>query len=124
MTTSAGEVIFLLRATSPIALSKHADQPAANNCSGLVPMRSEPGIDSLTSSRPSELRDWPFSRPPVVWVLAVYTTLPGVVARSVSSWVMVGSLNFFPAVFCVWPMCLADGARRHVHDSRAPRPSD
>jgi len=38
--------------------------------------RGEPGIDSLTSSRPSELRDAPFSRPPVVRVLAVYTTFP------------------------------------------------
>jgi len=49
-----------------------------------------PGVESLTSRRPSELRDTPFSRPPLVWVLAVYTTYPswGVV-RSFSSWVMV-----------------------------------
>ena len=50
---------------------KHADQPAANNCSGLVPVPDVPGDESLTSRRPSELRDAP-SRPPVVWVLAVY----------------------------------------------------
>ena len=62
---------FLLRAASAIALSKQADQPAANNCSGLVPMRAEPGVESLMSRWPSELRDTPFSRPPVVWVLAV-----------------------------------------------------
>src|SRR5439155_27005736 len=66
--------IFLLRATSAIALSKQADQPDANSCSGLVPIRAEPGLESLMSSRPSELREAPFSRPPAVSVLAVYTT--------------------------------------------------
>src|SRR5258708_37687293 len=74
MLTSAGSAIFLLRAASAIALAKHADQPAANSCSGLVPMRAEPGVESLMSSRPSELREAPFSRPPMVSVLAVYTT--------------------------------------------------
>src|SRR5258708_2226660 len=74
MLTSAGSAIFLLRAASAIALSKQADQPAANSCSGLVPMRAEPGVESLMSSRPSELREAPFSRPPVVSVLAVYTS--------------------------------------------------
>src|SRR5258708_3632663 len=96
MATSAGKVIFLLRAASAIALSKQADQPAANSCSGLVPMRAEPGVESLMSRRPSELREAPFSRPPVVWVLAVYATFPiwGAV-RSFSRWVMVRSL--FPS---------------------------
>src|SRR5450755_1196728 len=74
MLTSAGSAIFLLRAASAIAFPKEADQPAANSCSGLVPMRAEPGVESLMSSRPSELRDAPFSRSPVVLVLAVYTT--------------------------------------------------
>src|SRR5260370_16399063 len=74
MLTSAGVAIFLLRASSAMALSKQADQPAANSCSGLVPMRAEPGVESLMSSRPSELREAPFSRPPMVSVLAVYTT--------------------------------------------------
>ena len=44
---SAGSAIFLLLAASAIALSKQADQPAANSCSGLVPMRAEPGADEL-----------------------------------------------------------------------------
>src|ERR1700722_6624723 len=74
MLTSAGSAIFRLRAASAIAFAKEADQPAANSCSGLVPMRAEPGVESLTSSRPSRLREAPFSRSPVVLVLAVYTT--------------------------------------------------
>src|SRR5260370_36576234 len=89
MARSDGRAIFLLRAASPIALSKQADQPAVNSCSGLVPMRAEPGSESLTSRRPSELRDTPFSRPPLVWVLAVYTTFPfWAVVCSFSSWAM------------------------------------
>jgi hypothetical protein len=44
-----------------MALTKQADQPAANSCSGLVPMRTEPGVESLMSRRPSELRETPFS---------------------------------------------------------------
>src|SRR5260221_12904556 len=75
MVTPARNAIFLLRAASAIALSKQADQPAANSCSGLVPMRADPGVESLTSRRPSELREAPFSRPPVVSVLAVCRTL-------------------------------------------------
>ena len=63
---------------------KQADQPAANSCSGLVPPPAVPGDDSLTSRRPSELRDAP-SRPPVVWVFAVYSTF--------SIWVMAGSFS-------------------------------
>src|ERR1700726_598100 len=64
----------MLRAANSIAESKHADQPAAKSCSGLVPVPGLPGRDSLTSRRPSELRDMP-ARPPVVWALAVYSTL-------------------------------------------------
>lgn len=66
-----GSTIFSLRAAISIAPSKQADQPAANNCSGLVPMPAPPGGDSLTSRRPSELRDMPSCRPPLVCVLAV-----------------------------------------------------
>jgi hypothetical protein len=71
MARSAGSAIFILRATSPIAPSKQADQPAANSCSGLVPVPDVPGVDNLMSRWPSELRDTPCSRPPVVWVFAV-----------------------------------------------------
>jgi hypothetical protein len=51
----------------PIALMKQADHPAANNCLGLVPLPGMPGTESLTSSRPSEVRDVPPSLPPMVW---------------------------------------------------------
>src|SRR5947209_11988888 len=63
----------MLRAANSIADSKHADQPAAKSCSGLVPVPGLPGRDSLTSRRASELRDMP-ARPPVVWAFAVYST--------------------------------------------------
>src|ERR1700730_276238 len=66
-------VIFMLRAANSIADSKHADQPAAKSCSGLVPVPGLPGRDSLTSRWPSELRG-PAARPPVVWPFAVYST--------------------------------------------------
>jgi hypothetical protein len=36
-------VIFMLRAANSIADSKHADQPAAKSCSGLVPVPGVPG---------------------------------------------------------------------------------
>ena len=39
---------------------------------GAVP--GVPGDDSLTSSRPSSVREAPPCRPPVVWALAVYNT--------------------------------------------------
>ncbi|MEI9986315.1 MAG: hypothetical protein WDN69_25985 [Aliidongia sp.] len=68
--SAAGSVIFLARAACPIAPMKQADQPAANNCSGLVPLPEVPGDESMMSKRPSELREAP-SRPPVVWVLPV-----------------------------------------------------
>src|SRR5712692_987848 len=61
-----------LLATSPIALMKQADQPAANNCSGLVPVPGTPGAENLTSKRPSSLWETPPRRPPEVCVLAVY----------------------------------------------------
>src|SRR6202162_5970455 len=72
--TSVGSVTFILLATTPIALMKQADQPAANNCSGLVPVPGTPGAEKLTSKRPSLLRETPPRRPPEVWVLAVYLT--------------------------------------------------
>src|SRR5207253_9919503 len=74
MAASAGSLTFILLATSPIALMKQADQPAANNCSGLVPVPGTPGAENLTSKRPSSLRETPPRRPPEVWVLAVYRT--------------------------------------------------
>src|SRR5580698_2592218 len=79
MATSGGRSIFFLAATIFIADRKQADQPTANNCSGFVPLPGVPGTDNFTSSRPSELRDAPFSRPPVVWALAVYITLSSLV---------------------------------------------
>src|SRR5262245_50627611 len=78
MARSAGRETFLRAAANPIALMKQADQPAANSCSGLVPPPAVPGDDSLTSRRPSELREAP-SRPPVVWALAVYSTFSRVI---------------------------------------------
>src|ERR1700748_3899769 len=78
--TSAGSFTFILLATTPIALMKQADQPAANNCSGLVPVPGTTGDENLTSKRPSSLRETPPRRPPEVWVLAVYCTF-------LSSWV-------------------------------------
>src|ERR1700738_116573 len=77
---SAGSLTFMLLATCPIALMKQADQPAANHCSGLVPVPGTPGAENLTSKRPSSLRETPPRRPPEVWVLAVYRTF-------MSSWV-------------------------------------
>src|SRR5579872_4296893 len=73
--TSAGSATFILLATTPIALMKQADQPAANNCSGFVPVPGAPGAENFTSKRPSSLRETPPRRPPEVWVLAVYRTM-------------------------------------------------
>src|SRR6185312_14449756 len=75
---SAGSLILRLPAATAIAPSKQADQPAAKSCSGLVPVPGAPGLDSLTSRRPSLLREAP-SRPPVVCVLAVYRSFAFVV---------------------------------------------
>src|SRR5260221_9970677 len=81
---SAGSLTFILLATSPIALMKQADQPAANNCSGLVPVPGTPGAENLTSKRPSSLRETPPRRPPEVWVLAVYCAF-------ITSWAEAGT---------------------------------
>src|SRR5712691_2648049 len=80
MAASAGSLTFILLATSAIALTKQADHPAANNCSGLVPVPGTPGAENLTSKRPSSLRETPPRRPPEVWVLGRCTApslLPG-----------------------------------------------
>src|SRR6266436_1261718 len=82
--TSAGSETFFLPATSLIAGRKHADQPAANSCSGLVPAPGPPGDESLTSSRPSSLWEAPPSRPPVVCAFAVYRIFSRVTIRSLS----------------------------------------
>src|SRR5262245_45763199 len=74
MAVSSGIVNCILRAPIRIVDSKQADQPAANNCSGLVPLPLAPGLDNLMSRLPSELFETP-SRPPAVCVLAVYNTL-------------------------------------------------
>src|SRR5260221_8896194 len=75
MARPTGKTIFRWRAAAEMALSRLTDQAAANSCSGLVPIRAEPGVESLMSRKPSELRDAPYSRPPVVPVLAVWSTL-------------------------------------------------
>src|SRR6267142_5460986 len=98
MDRSGGRAIFILRAASPIAPSKQADQPAANSCSGLVPAPALTGTECLMSRRPSELRDAPPSRPPVVWTLAVYSTFlswaPGLTSSDVLVVFIVESLWF------------------------------
>src|SRR5438309_10978078 len=83
MARSAGREIFFWLAATPIALMKQADHPAANSCSGLVPAADVPGVESLTSSRPSDVREAP-SRPPVVYAFAVYSTLSIVVMANSS----------------------------------------
>src|SRR5580700_6396987 len=80
----------MLRAANSIADSKHADQPAAKSCSGLVPVPGLPGRDSVTSRRPSELRDMP-ARPPVLWAFAVYSTFSSRFMTSSSNWRMNGA---------------------------------
>ncbi|MNR61316.1 hypothetical protein D3C85_1830420 [compost metagenome] len=67
MLESAGSFKFRFAADLLIAPKKHADQPAASSCSGLVPSPFAPGEVSLMSKRPSELFEKP-SRPPVVIV--------------------------------------------------------
>src|SRR6266850_1609986 len=54
---SAGRLVLNFAAARPIAPMKQADQPAANSCSGLVPLPGVPGDESLISRRPSELLD-------------------------------------------------------------------
>src|SRR5215471_335410 len=86
MARSGGRATFCWLAARAIALMKQADQPAANSCSGLVPLPTLPGDDSLTSRRPSLVREAP-SRPPVVCVLAVYSTLSiGLMGGSFFQW--------------------------------------
>ena len=70
----SGSAVPLWPATILIDDRKQADQPAASNCSGFVPVAVVPGTDNWMSSRPSSLRDWPASRPPVVCNLTVYCT--------------------------------------------------
>jgi hypothetical protein len=65
----------LLTGSDSSAPSKQAGQPAANNGVELVPILPVRGVESLISRLPSELRDTPCSRPPVVCVLPVYITL-------------------------------------------------
>ena len=77
-----GRATFLLPAAILIALKKQADQPAANGCSGLVPVPGAPGVGGLTSRRPSSVREAPPSRPPVVWALAVYNPFSGFIMVS------------------------------------------
>jgi hypothetical protein len=66
MARSAGSVTFLWAAANAIALMKQADQPAANRCSGLVPAPEVPGVESLTSRRPPEVRDAPSPSAPLM----------------------------------------------------------
>src|SRR4029077_6820741 len=84
---SPGSLTFILLATSPIALMKQADQPAANNCSGLVTVPGTPGAENLTSKRPSSLREAPPRRPPELWVLAVYSTFITFSVEPATAWV-------------------------------------
>src|SRR5512145_1066446 len=65
------DMIILLRGRTILALGECL-------ILGLVPASGFPEVESLTSRRPSSLREAP-SRPPVVWAVAVYSTF--------SSWV-------------------------------------
>src|SRR6478752_6538892 len=84
MPTPVGSAMSLLQASSVTHLSRDADQPAARRCSGFAPMVAEPGIASLMSRTPSELRAMPLLRPPVVYVRAV--------DRTSMFWIMAHSL--------------------------------
>ena len=62
------------RATALSALSKQAAYPIAKSCSGLAPPPSPPisvGARRSTSSAPSDVRPWPWARPPVTCASAV-----------------------------------------------------
>jgi hypothetical protein len=61
MAASAGRRVFILAAATPIAPMKQADQPAANNCSGLVPLPALPRAESLMSNRPSVAKSFPLA---------------------------------------------------------------
>ena len=71
--TSAWSLIRLISATCFNELAKLADKAIATSCSGFVPSRLPAGFESLISRAPSELRANPFSRLPIVSVLAVCT---------------------------------------------------
>jgi hypothetical protein len=79
-----------LGAASPIALFGAADQPAAKSCSGLVDARR--ALERQLDVKSSELRDKPFSRPPVVWVYAVSIILRGVACLSWSIFASIAAL--------------------------------
>src|SRR5260221_14788452 len=74
-------------------------------------MLAEPGMASLTSRRPSELRETPFLRPPVVQVWAVY--------RTSTFWLMGHSL--WSGVPCEEKPVRALGARRYLSDRLFPK---
>jgi hypothetical protein len=44
MATPPGSSMLRLRAANATVLLKQADHPEANSCSGLEPMRAEPGV--------------------------------------------------------------------------------
>src|SRR5882724_6340960 len=99
MAKSGGSRTFVLAATILIADRKQADQPTANNCSGLVPVPEDPGTESLTSKWPSEVRHDPPSRPPVVWAWAVWRTF----SIGVMAWVMACSPSS-ESCWCGYPV--------------------
>jgi hypothetical protein len=57
-----------------IALMKQADRPAANNCSGLVPVPGTPGAENLTS-KATRITAGDSAAPSEVRVLAAYRTV-------------------------------------------------
>src|SRR5688572_175039 len=117
MVASAGSRSFCLPATSLIELRKHADQPAANSCSGLVPLPGVPGDESLMDRRPSSLWEAP-SRPPVVWVFAVYSTLSNGI---VGSFLRQRSVVLRSAGRCE-TMRLSESFQGSLNARRRPRP--
>jgi hypothetical protein len=68
--TSPGSAIFMLRATRPIAPMKQADQPAANNCSGVGAGAGAARRRQL-DVKPAILAAAGAIRPPNVWLLPV-----------------------------------------------------
>ena len=58
---SAGSWIFRKLATWASAPSKQADQPAANNCSGLVPLPGRAGAVQLDAQAPVVALRLPFA---------------------------------------------------------------
>src|SRR5438876_347834 len=113
MATSAGSLTFILLATSPIALMKRADQPAAYNCCGLVRVPGTPGAENLASKRRSSLRETPPRRPPKVWVLAVYRTF-------MSSWIEPATAFFFDQSSSYFSPCAGQNRQGVVNESFIP----